>query len=226
MVQLGDVRPDEVERKLKLGYVYGDRSPTRRLLDDVRNLAGRICSPDVKLEAILQEAADIVHKSLWIREVTIGLRNPADGKYRYAVMSGLRDDAWKAHADLEYTHEQFHNPDEFNSRSISGQTVLFLTEDEPYLEGEDDTFNRPILLKARRRRADECIEGDYLDTHIRNRNGDLIGWVEYSGTKSGEFPDGNAIRWIELIATLLALVIERKAEEGGRARLDSGRRFR
>ena len=216
MASQGDVRPDEVERALKLAYLYGERDRTRKLLDDLLTLSGHLDDRKMEVSALLQVAADMVHKSLWIREVTIGLRSPSDGLYRYEVMSGLRDDAWKAHADIHYTYEEFNDQNAFKGRWISERTKLFLAEDRPYLDGEDETFNRPILLEARRRSVDDCIEGDYLDTHILDEKGELIGWIEISGTRDGKFPDGNAIRWIEVIATMLGIVLKRVLDKGNR----------
>ncbi|MDH3364759.1 MAG: GAF domain-containing protein [Thermoplasmata archaeon] len=212
MVQKGDIRQEEVERKLKLEYLYGERDRTRRLLDDLHTLIAHMNDPKLHTKALLQEAADVIHKDLWIREVTIGLRSPSDSKYRYVVMSGLRPEAWRAHEVIEYTHEEFNDPSLFNGRWISECTKVFLAEDEPFLEGEEETFNRPILLKARRRTPDDCIEGDYLDVNITAENGNLVGWIEISGTREGKFPDAISIRWLELIASLLAIALQRDRE--------------
>jgi hypothetical protein len=209
MVQKGDVRQDEVERKLKLEYLYGERDRTRKLLDDVHALISHLDNRKINTRALLQEAADVVHKQLWIREVTIGIRDPSDGKYRYQVMSGLRPEAWRAHEGIAYTHEEFHDQSIFSGRWISDHTKVFLAEDEPFMEGEEETFNRPILLKAHRRSAEDCIEGDYMDVDISAPDGKMMGWIEISGTREGKFPDANSIRWLELIASVLAIALKR-----------------
>lgn len=214
------MRPDEVERKLKMGYVYDGRDRTRKLLDDVHSLISHLDDKGLELKDILQEAADIICESLWVRDVTIGLRSASDGMYRYEVMAGLRDGTWKAHAGIEYTDEQLNDPEIFKGRRISEHTKVFLGEDEPYL-GEEDMFDRPILLKTHRRSMDECMEGDSLETDIIDQKGNLIGWIEVSATKDGKFPDAKAIRWIELIASLLSICIERRSESAER---DNSRR--
>lgn len=212
MVQKGDIRQVEVERKLKLEYLYGERNRNKKLLDDVHALVSHFNDRKTSTKALLQETADLIHKQLLIREVTIGIRSPSDGKYRYEVMSGLRPEAWKAHEGIEYTHEEFHNQSIFGGRWISKHTKVFLAEDEPFLEGEEDTFNRPILLKAHRRSVDDCIEGDYLDVDITAYDGNMLGWIEISGTREGRFPDSICIRWLELIASFLAIALQRDRE--------------
>lgn len=214
MVQKGDIRQNEVERKLKLEYLYGQRDRNRKLLDDVCMLVSHLDDNKRKTEALLQEAADLIHRHLLIREVTIGVRSPADGKYRYQVMSGLRPEAWKAHQDIVYDHEEFHDQSLFGGRWINKHMRVYLAEDEPFLEGEEDTFNRPILLKAHRRSADDCIEGDYLNVDITTSDDTVLGWLELSGTREGKFPDAICLRWLELIAAVLAIPLLRDRGPG------------
>jgi hypothetical protein len=227
MVQKGDIRQDEVERKLKLEYLYGERDRNRKLLDELHTLVSHIYDRKTNTKALLQEAADMIHKQLLIREVTIGIRSNSDGKYRYEVMAGLRPDAWKAHEGIVYAHEEFHDQSIFGGRWISKHTKVFLAEDEPFLEGEEDTFNRPILLKAHRRSVDDCIEGDYLDVDITANDGNMLGWIEISGTREGKFPDSTCIRWLELIASILAITLQRDRDGEPKGKIRAiGERFR
>jgi hypothetical protein len=226
MVKKGDIRQDEVERKLKLEYLYGQRDRTRKLLDDLHTLVSHTYDRKTNTKGLLQDAADMIHKQLLIREVTIGIRSPSDGKYRYEVMSGLRPEAWKAHQGIEYAHEEFHDQTIFGGRWISKHTKVFLAEDEPFQEGEEDTFNRPILLKANRRSVDDCVEGDYLDVDITSYDGNMLGWIEVSGTREGRFPDSTCIRWLELIASILAIaLLQDRDGEPKRKPLAIGERF-
>ncbi|HIH00679.1 TPA: hypothetical protein HA259_01100 [Thermoplasmata archaeon] len=222
MVTASDSLHDEVERKLRAAYLYGPKDPTRRMLDKLLSVIAQFRESDLKLTKLLQDVADTVNRQFWLKEVTIGLKD-SDGKYRYKIMCGLRPDAWKAHQELAYTLEEFTDPRYYKGRQLSKYTKLFLAEDKPFVDGEEDTFTRPILLKARRRSVEDCIEGDYLDTHIFSRTGELIGWLEISGTKDGKFPDPVTIRWIEVLALIIgtALQYEREGKGGGEGRLRS-----
>jgi hypothetical protein len=202
------IRPEDVERKYKLEYLYSREDPSRKIIDKVLALMAKYRVRTIDVRDLMQETADIINKSFSIKEVTIGLRSPQDGKYRYEVMSGLRKDAWEAHAGLVYDLAQFTETGGYHGRQISKRTMLFLGEDQPYVEGEEDTFNRPILLKAKRRADDDCIEGDYLNVHILGKDDEMLGWVEISGTRDGKFPDPVTLWWIELLSELVAFAIQ------------------
>jgi hypothetical protein len=214
MTNESSILHDEVERKLKLGYLYGEKDPTRRNLDKLQSVMTRFQENGLELMPLLQDVADTINRMFWLKEVTIGLKD-ADGLYRYKVMCGLRQDAWQAHRRLAYTLEDFFDPRHFKGRQISKFTKVFLAEDKPYVDGEEDTFTRPILLKAVRSAPDNCIEGDYLDVHILGDKGELLGWIEVSGTKNGNFPDPVAIRWIEFVALVIGTFIlyDKRARE-------------
>jgi hypothetical protein len=180
---------------------------SRKTLERVQAIFSRFLEERLSLIKFLQDVADAINRQFWIREVTIGLRDQADGKYRYKVMSGLRPDTWEAYKQLAYTHDEFSDPRFYKGRQISQHTRLFLAEDKPFVEGEEGTYTRPILLKTERGSSAECIEGDYLDIHILGDKGDLLGWIELSGTKEGKFPDAMTLRWIELLAQMIGIVI-------------------
>lgn len=97
---------------------------------------------------------------------------------------------------------------------MTKHTRIFLAEDKPFLDHEVDAYTRPILLKATRKSVDDCIEGDYFDTHIFDENEELIGWIEISGTKAGKFPDPMAFRWIELLALVFGIAIKHENRSG------------
>lgn len=223
MVTASEILHDEVERKLRAAYLYGPKDPTRRMLDKLQGVIAQFRESDLKLTRLLQDVADTVNRQFWLKEVTIGLKDP-DGRYRYKVMCGLRPDAWKAHQDLAYTLEEFTDPRYYKGRQLSRYTKLFLAEDKPFVEGEEDTFTRPILLKAVRNTVEDCIEGDYLDIHIFGERGELVGWIEISGTKDGKFPDPVTIRWVEVLALIIGVVLQYEGapgppdEAGGRLR--------
>jgi hypothetical protein len=211
-----EILHDEVERNLKMEYLYNHKDWASRTLDKLLSILIRFQENDLELMALLQDIADTINRQFWIKEVTIGLKD-ADGKYRYKVMCGLREDAWQAHKKLAYTLEEFTDPKYYKGRRVSKLTKVFLAEDVPFKEDEIDTFTRPILLKAKRVTAEDSIEGDYLDVHIIGKKGEIEGWIEISGTKDGKFPDSVALRWIEVFALIIgtALLYETRGRQGG-----------
>ncbi|UCE91872.1 MAG: hypothetical protein JSV90_01615 [Methanobacteriota archaeon] len=203
MARPNEVRPDEVERKLKMEYLYGQKDIYRRSLDGVQSLMEQLREPQLDIKAMMQQVADLIARQFWIREVTVGSKDPVDGKLKYDVASGLREEARAALASIEYTERDFVNTGNYRGRSISKYTKLYLAEDMPYTDDEKGTFSRPILLQSRRRSLDECLEGDYFDIHILGERDRLLGWIETSGTRDGRFPDSVTMRWMELLAMIL-----------------------
>lgn len=202
------IRADDIARNLRLEYQYNRKDASCRILDKMHPIIAQLQDPHrLDVDRFLGDVAMMINKEFRIREVTIGLRSPADGLYRYVAMAGLRPDAWKAHSDIEYTLRDFTDPSTFKGRPISSLTFVFLAEDTPYREGEEDTFNRRILLEAKRKSVDESIEGDYLDVNILDEDGELVGWIEISGTREARFPDPVTIKWIEHIGQIIGIAL-------------------
>jgi len=130
-----------------------------------------------------------------------------DGLYRYEVMVGARADAEKAFRRIAYTADDFRENSKYKGTSLSKYSKLFLAEDSPYADGEKDSYSRPILLGMKRGSMTESLEGDYLDVHIYGMEDDLVGWIELSGTKTGNIPDVTTIRWVELISKIIGTAI-------------------
>ncbi|UCE81390.1 MAG: hypothetical protein JSV94_02960 [Methanobacteriota archaeon] len=196
-----------VKKRICLSYQYDSADPANERLDCVHSLTVALADRQLSIRDFLQNAADIIRDKFWVKEITIGLRDRADGLYRYEVMSGLDEGSWEAHRQLAYTLEQFEDSELYKSAQISNLTRLFLAEDNPYGSDEERTFNRELMLQSSRRSLDETIEGDYIDVRILGRDGVLLGWIEISGTTDGKFPDVHTIKCLELLASILGVAL-------------------
>ncbi|HEX9908878.1 MAG TPA: hypothetical protein VGB78_10530 [Thermoplasmata archaeon] len=200
----------KIKWKMKLDYSHAQADKLNKGLDGLQSLILLLGKPNVGLHDFLQQAANFLAKQFRLRSVTIGLRS-SDGKYRYEVMTGLREEAWSFQKSLAYSREDFSETTEvYKGEMISKLTKLFLIEDSPFPDDEKDAFNRPYVLGMRRRTVDDWVEGDYLDTHIMGSDGSLIGWIEIVGTVDGKLPDVTVIKWLETISALLTVRIEMK----------------
>jgi hypothetical protein len=202
-----DVNLEAVKRKIWIEYQYSGKDRMNDLLDAMQGFVSRLRDPSTGLKDILQEAVNMIHDRLWIKDVTLGLKDPKDGKFRYEVMKGLKPATWDAHRKIAYTYEQFFDVNIYKPRDISKFTKLFLSEDNPYADGEEGTYERPIMLKSKRRALDDSIEGDYLDIHIFGKRDELLGWIEVSGTVTNKIPDTPTIKTIELMASLIGVAL-------------------
>jgi len=204
----GTVNPGIIKKRIWLAYQYACNNPANISTDSVHALVSKLADPGMDIHTFLQEAADTINEKVGVKEVTIGLR-AQDGLYRYEVMSGLTETEWAGHKDLEYKREDFFNSEIYKSFEISKYTRLLLAEDNPYANGEEDTYERDVMLHSKRKSLDDTIEGDYLDINIFGKGEDLLGWIEISGMKNGRFPDAETIKCLELLATVIGVALAR-----------------
>lgn len=202
--------PELIKRRMWLDYQYASSNPSNPI-DCIHNLINKLADPDLELGKFLQDAADTMNGLLCINEVTIGLKDPADGVFRYKVMAGLEEPEWEAHKRLSYTLDQFDNPALYKFKQISKYTRLYLAEDNPYREGEEETYSKPLMLQSSRKSLEDTIEGDYLDIYIYGEDDELKGWIEISGMKNGKFPSADTIKVVELLASVIGIMLEHPA---------------
>lgn len=201
------VNPDEVARKLRLDYLYSQKDQSQKVLDGVQVLLGHFQRHEFSLDEFMNDLLNLMRRRLWLRETTVALLDTKDGLYRYRYQSGLRKEAWDAHAPLSYRAADLVNPAVYRGKEISKITTLFLAEDNPYGQGEDGTYSRPVMLQSKRLSVDESIEGDYFDTWMIGKGKEIVGWIEFSGTTSSKLPDGTTLKWIELLASLASVAV-------------------
>ena len=198
----------EVVRKVKYNYMFGYQDSSDRILDSLAKLVVDGLNPGKDFIQFLNEVTTMITTRFKIRNATIGIRDPEDGMLRYVAMSGLDDDEWEAHKALSYTDETFFDPVMYKCYTISELTKLFLIDDSPFNpDYEMSTFNPKLVSAQIRRDADEYKEGDYFDIYIRGQGDKFLGWIEISGTSQGKMPDANALRWIEMIAGVVGLLL-------------------
>ncbi|HEX9908974.1 MAG TPA: hypothetical protein VGB78_11020 [Thermoplasmata archaeon] len=207
MVSETAVKPELIKKRIWLDYQYACSNPSSERLDCVHALISKLAAPSVDMHAFLQEAADTIDSRMGVKEVTIGLRSPKDGLYRYEVMAGLSESEWAAHRDLSYKREDFFSQEIYKFTAISKYTLLLLAEDNPYATGEEATYERDVMLQSKRKSLEDTIEGDYLDICIFGSGEDLLGWIEISGMKNGRFPDTETIKCLELLASVIGVAL-------------------
>ncbi len=204
--------PDKVDHRdipgrLRIEYMHGTRDPVQKALDGVTGLLRHFQKPQINIDELLKEAAELIQRQFGIDNVAIGLRDPRDGLYRYKTLVGFREEAIDGHKRIAYKAEQFYGTSEFTGYDISKMSRLYLDEDSVLTEEERRAYNRPALLTMRRRTTYDSLEGDYLDTKILGPNDKLLGWIEISGTRLMKLPDPVTIRWVEAIASIIAAAL-------------------
>ncbi len=202
----GPIDYREMPRKMKLEYNFPASGKTYKILDQISGLLLHFQKPLMDLQELMTDAANLIAKQFSLKMVGIGLRE-SDGAYRYEVLVGYRPETEAVTRKLAYTYDTFTDASIYKGTMISKYTKVFLSEDNPWLDSETETYNLPSLLGMTRRSLDDYLEGDYIDTHILGKNDDLLGWIELAGTTTGKMPDVSAIRWIEFIGQIIAAAV-------------------
>lgn len=207
------VDPSDVARKLKMEYSRGVKDQTQKVLEEIIELCVQVERPDIPLKTILTKAAELIVKRLGIANVAIGLKNHLDGIYRYETVVGVPDDVAAQYWKLSYTREQLTNQSTYKSYEISRSSRIFLGEDHPYADGEEFSYLRPGLLDMKRRSITDSLEADYIDTFFFDAAGEIIGWIEISGTRLKKIPDVTTIKWVEVISFVLEAAVRIRKHE-------------
>ena len=196
---------------LKQAYSRPPADSSERFAESMAHLIQNMQRSGGSAQRFLDDIVQMIQRNYRIREVSIGLESPKDAAFKYVSFCGFRKDAEMALRRLSYSGEDFAN--EPVGRQISPWTWLFLSENKPFEEGEESTYNRPIMLeRGGRQSPDRCLEADYFDTRIYDRRNKFIGWIEYSGTTDYSFPEIRTIKEIELIAEILAITLESRKQ--------------
>jgi len=155
----------------------------------------------------LHEAARFIFHSFGFKEITISLRSQTDGKYHYETFLGMTREAEKSYRSLAYDHDVVFDDNTYPGVKLSKFTELMLAELKPYDQGEETTFNRPMMNKAQRKSADEMIDFDYYAVYLYGPGEQIFGWLELSSTRDGKFPSMKTIRQLELFSMVLSLIL-------------------
>lgn len=204
------VNPKEVALRMRLDYSRGVKDHTTRALETVCDLCWKLEQPDFDADSFLKDSAELISKLFGIESVAVGVRDPKDRLYKYRAVVGLEKESAEGYSSLSYTREQLLNSVTYPSHEISRHTRLFLSEEHPYAEGEEFTYRRPGLIGMKRRTVTDSLEADYLDIFFNGPDGEIVGFIEISGTRLRKLPDAATIRWIELIGALMGVAVQKE----------------
>lgn len=190
------------------------RSPNDPFIEGFEQFLMFTMTPRASMHAILDEATRLMHRNFDFQYVGIAMREKADGLYRYIATTGLTKSAEMSYREIRYTYSDLFDGSTFPSVKVSNFTHFYLSEDSPFKPGEEKSYSRPNLLNATRKAEDEMLEGDYIDVFMFGHLREVVGFIELGGTRSGKLPEKLAIRWIELIASMIAtMALEKESEK-------------
>lgn len=201
------ISPDEVANKLRHDYSHCESDLECKRLDSIVRVLRGLQKQPFRFDEFLNETAQFIYRQLNIQSLSISVKD-LDGKFRYHAFAGLRKASEDALRKCEYSEHELFDPSKYPSTTISIYTKLFLAENNPYAPGEEETYNRPLMLKQARKELDDSIEGDYLDIMVFDGKNEVCGYIEISGTKEGKLPDAKTIKWLEVTGSIIGFAVQ------------------
>jgi len=187
--------------------------PKNEMEIHIENIQNWLLKSRVKgesLKDILTFTARTIYRIFDFKEVAIGLRSEKDNLYRYQILFGFTKETEDRLRRLSYTSEELDSYERFPGIMLSSITDFCIAEERVTEEGEEFTYNRPLALLKERKALDDFIEGDYLDISFFDRKLQLLGWLELSNTKTGKLPSRESLKWLEMFATIIGIIVERE----------------
>lgn len=205
---MNNIGMDAVKRRLKFDYIKAKSDPSFRALDLIGGLLQHFQKPTLDINALMQDTCNQIQRQYRVRFAMIGLRSLTDDLYKYEYQSGMRAEAWGNQRARTYRRIDFDlHTQNYSASEISKLTRVYLEEENPLGQTDLTTLNRPVLHGGRRREDNDALEADFMDTLIIGPHDELLGWIEYSGTLTGKFPDAVSIRNIEIVAGVLSVAL-------------------
>jgi len=206
-------RSAELAKMVRERYSRIVRDESDAIIDGFEQFLLFTMTPRASIHMILDEATRLIHRNFEFQYVGIAMREKANGLYRYIATTGLTKSADMSYREIRYTYSDLFDGSTFPSVKVSNFTHFYLAEDAPFKPGEEKSYSRPNLLTASRNAVDEMLEGDYIDVFMYGHLREVVGFIELGGTRSGKLPEKIAIRWIELIASMIAAMALQKESE-------------
>ena len=203
------MEPITVERvysRLAMDYRHSSITPQdecEKIILILKRLLKFNTEPGLNVINLLEETVRMISSYLEINEVSILILDQKDKKYRYLVFYGLTKKVIQAHKEIEYTYDEVIEYEKKNMKKVSDTTYICFAEKWP--KEEIKFFN--LHIGKKRAAEDDYVEGDFLDSHIYGSNGQLLGYIEYTGTKKNKMPSAKTILTIELMASIIGALL-------------------
>jgi hypothetical protein len=196
-----------IELLLKSRYRQVPRDDNEKLLDAVLKFWFQILDGKMARESMLQEVAEIIHRSLMFQEIAIAVRNPKDDLYRYQVIMGFTKDVVEVMQTQVFSEAEVRAFDRLPGVKVS-RLIEFTISEAPQKVGEEAQFNRPMLAAMPRKSDDEFTFGDYMGIYIPGKDDELLGYIEVSGPRDGKMPTGSRMKGLELLAVITGVALQ------------------
>jgi len=212
---LKDLKIVGLEREIRERFSLDPSDLSDNAMEAINSLIQFGMSPKTRLVPLLNEMTRTIHRFFELQCMSVSMRDPKDGMYRYVLVTGFSPSVIEGYKQIVYSAMDIFDDTSYPSIKISKISRLYMAEDKPYREGEELSYNRPALLgHSDRKNLDDMLIDDYFNFFMYGGMNDVLGWLECAEPRNRKLPTKDTIRWIELIVTIVSMIIiERKMNE-------------
>jgi len=205
-----EISPSDFKKHVMESYSKVSRNEDEKMMSSIMDLIISSGSWGEKsLDSFLEKVVLIMQRELSFREVSIGLKDKSDGKYRNRIVKGHSEEATAALFKVEYSHDDMFDDVKFPAIQFGRKIIELSSVAEHELE-EWKTHTYPALIKRPRKSIDTMTEADYFHAYLFGGNQELVGFMEFSKWRNWALPPRRIIKVVELLSTIVGQILWQK----------------
>ncbi|UCE91322.1 MAG: HAMP domain-containing histidine kinase [Methanobacteriota archaeon] len=192
---------------------YVGRSPDRSAASSIVPTSDmlhilRLITRSEPLDVILRRVADTIAARFPIKKFTICILDDTTGYLRPSIVHGFPED--QARAIKRHAYRLESKAVEMADESLIADDCHYVrTEQRKDIDDSDFDYIQDISrIREPRESKDEWGELDYINFSMKDRLGNLIGWVEIDEPTEGHMPSREEIADMQMLTALLSIAIE------------------
>ncbi len=176
-------------------------------LSDMVDILGLIARVE-PIDVLLDRIAMSIRNRFAVKSLTVCLIDDETGYFRPVTVQGFADDQSKAIKGHAYTLDR--KRDELQEKFRVNKDCYYIRAEElTSLYNDDvDYIHDASELSGAREDVDEWHDLDYVDFLMRDRLGNLIGWIEVDEPQNRAALTADTLDGIQMMANLAAIAVE------------------
>ncbi len=171
------------------------------------------------LDELLKDVLKTLAHLLGIKRMTFGLRAEGTSTFKVRAVHGFTEERSAEIMKSQYSAEsvdQIINPEKYRasgaavkwSKKVGRMTYYLPAETLKRESWEMVYYPEPELLRLPRKTKEHWHELDYMDTYIRDSDGQVVAYIEILKPRDDHIPDRETVEVIEIFASLVSIALE------------------
>lgn len=200
---------EDITRIIKNKYSQLPQDRYEKLIRHLPDLFSLGLRPRTTTEEYLREIADIIRRFIRFQQVAIAHLDPNDGLYKFVTVLGHTTETTKEYKNLAYKADDLFDQSNYPGVQLSARTFYYLSEQHPYIPGEEKFFYRPSKMGQKRDSPDRMLWDDYICCYYFDATKKPLGWIEVANKFDNKLPPKEDIVFLEFFASLIEMFINR-----------------